>query len=493
MSEFVREEKLFLAIGGVDDRLVAESAEPRKSPGKPVWVRWAAMAAAFVVVAGAGLYAFLPRLGGNAGGDGISGGDMAAPGGVSFMSYAGPVLPLTVLDGPDGLSATREVTWKFLLEDDARYLDRAEVTDAAAIRNGGAEELTVTVGYPVVAGLDSDAALLPALTVDGEPLETALLWGAAGDTGGDYPVWEPRISGWEDCKALLEDGSYLEDAREAAPALDYTVTVWEFTDSAAPEVRDAAPTLAVTFQIDEEKTRVYSWGFNGYSGWEDGTRQYSYFVPRQEERDGRRLLIFLGEVPEEYTMAGYQDGGCDKPLEGVTAKMTAFTATLGEVLDRLAEEYQGSYGFLEDRLEDFKAAARKLMARLLSVAEERRDYFSMEDLLSHALVSDRVVWACGEVVIPPGGEVTVVARYQKEPSFDYVCANTGRRGLRGWDLGTSLGSSLTFEKVVARLENAARLVLEGQNFGFDLRGGVTQVELDPAEEYYYMEVRVRGE
>lgn len=498
MSGIAREERLFLAIGGVPEELVEEAMDPRAARRpRPSPLRWAAMAAALVVVAGVSLYSLLPRMGGaNGGGIGISHGTAEAPESITFMSYAGPALPLTVVDGPQGLPAQREVTWDFgfTVDADKHSLYRAEVTDTTVITNDRGEDLTITVGYPVTASLKEDEELLPTLTVNGQALETELLWGDTGRGG----LWEnPRLESWENYKVVLEDGSYLAEAQKEAPALEQTVTVWELVDSTAPAVDTSrmAPTLAIRFQIDEKKTQVFTLGFNGASFGENGERQYDYFVPKQGERGSRRLLVFLGEVPAEYTMAGYENGACEKPLEGVSARMTAFTTTLGTLLDQLVEEdlTQWREG-VSDRLEETRAAVRRLVARILLPMEETwYDYYTLEDVLAYTAVGTRVVWTTAEVTIPAGGETTVTIRYQKKPSYDFACGGTEQQELRGWDLGTRLGSNLDFRKITARLENAGRLVLERQNFGFDLPGGITQVELDPETEYCYMEARLREE
>ncbi len=493
MRDFVREEKLFRAIGGVPEGLVEEAMEPRvpRRP-RPSPIRLAAMAAAFTLVAGVGIYQILPRMGGaNAGGNGIR-----EPGSATFMSYAGPALPLTVVDGPEGLPAERKVTWDFGQTADAQAnsLYAVEVTDTTVITNDGAEELNITIGYPVTASLSEQEAL-PTLTVNGERLETSLLWGESGSGG----LWEnPRLESWAQYKEALEDGSYLAEAKKEAPALEQTVTVWELTDSTAPAVDTSrmAPTLAIGFQVDEEETQVFTLGFNGGSFGENGKRQYDYFVPQKGERKQRRLLVFLGEAPKEYTMEGYENGSCEKPLEGVSAKMSAFTTTLGRLLDQLvAEELTQWQEGVQERLEETQAAVRKMAARVLNpMAEKRYDYYILEDLLSYTTVAQRVVWTTGEVTIQAGETVTVTARYQKEPSYDFACASGGeRQNLRGWDLGTRLGSNLAFGKITARLENCQHLELAGQNFGFELAKGVTQVELEPETDYYYMEVRLKEE
>ena len=55
---------------------------------------------------------------------------------------------------------------------------------------------------------------------------------------------------------------------------------------------------------------------------------------------------------------------------------------------------------------------------------------------------------------------------------------------------------LPLEEAVSSLRRyirRAHLELAGQNFGFELAKGVTQVELEPETDYYYMEVRLKEE
>lgn len=477
-----REEMLFLAIGGVPDAMVAEAASPegpRKK--KPLRHRWMALAACLALVAG--LFPLLSRIGGNGSGAGIS--SDTAPGEAVFFSYAGPVLSLTTLDGPQGLPATREVTWDFAGgQGEQNGLFTVTVTDATAITNDRDQDLTFTVAYPVTGDLRTQGALLPSLEVDGTPSETGLLW---GDRSNEEPLWRtPRLESWEDVRLLLEDGSCLTSAQQQPPALEQTVTVWELTESTAPETGQGAPTMAIRFQIDEEKTRVFTWGFNGGEFGEDGQRRYSYFVPQQQERDSSRFLIFLGEVPKTYTMEGYENGACKEPLEGVTAQISAFTTSLGELADRLVEESRDSF----HRLEEGKAAVRRLFARLLSPGEERDDSLTTEDLLSRALTCTRVIWTTAEISIPAGETVTVTARFQKEPSYDFACTGTEKQGLYGFDLGTRLGSSLAFQKTTARLKNTRQILLVRNDFGFDQQAGVLEAELSPGQEHCAMEVRL---
>ena len=95
----MKAERLFRAIGLVDEGLIEAAAEtPAKK--RPVWRRYAAAAACLMVLCGAGAAYLITGgfrgYGASAGGSGINNADSAADA-VAFMSYAGPVLPLTCL------------------------------------------------------------------------------------------------------------------------------------------------------------------------------------------------------------------------------------------------------------------------------------------------------------------------------------------------------------------------------------------------------------
>lgn len=115
----MKAERLFRAIGLVDDDLVEETA---KAPARkrPSWRRYGAMAACLAVLCGTG-FAWLVTGGfhgygaadGNssAGGSGIQG--TGTPDAIQFMSYAGPVLPLTTAEENPGVTAERHTDWDF--------------------------------------------------------------------------------------------------------------------------------------------------------------------------------------------------------------------------------------------------------------------------------------------------------------------------------------------------------------------------------------------
>ena len=136
----MKAERLFRAIGLVDEGLIEAAAEtPVKK--RPVWRRYAAAAACLMVLCGAGAAYLITGgfrgYGASAGGSGINNAGGAADA-VTFMSYAGPVLPLTTAEENPGVTAERRTDWDFTPRTDPEGYDSqwgATVTDSYVLRN----------------------------------------------------------------------------------------------------------------------------------------------------------------------------------------------------------------------------------------------------------------------------------------------------------------------------------------------------------------------
>ena len=157
----MKAERLFQILGLVDESLI-EEADTASSPAavqrRPSWVRLLAAAACLAVIcAGAwGLWQSNPGAGTGSPGDaalagGESGGDGHSPG-TTFLSYAGPVFPLTTAETNTRLTAGRTVTWDFApgsYEDGSPRQWGAKVTDSYTLTNPADGSVTVNALYPV--------------------------------------------------------------------------------------------------------------------------------------------------------------------------------------------------------------------------------------------------------------------------------------------------------------------------------------------------------
>ena len=537
-------ERLLEAMNSLPDATLEENV-PVTAGKKRRWKKWAALAACLcVVVLGVGVFTgYIPLLGGRAG-QGGSGSDGASV----FMSYAGPVFPLTLGEENDAIEAERNVTLDFepwvpvwisnREEADSRtWLTEAErqevlelynehypeggqyksstdilVTDAYMLTNTSAKEQTLTVRYPFVSGLDNLEENRPTLTADGTELEATLRVGSyaggfEGVWGADDPEGTANLAyphSWTDYQTLLSDGSYLENT--LGPGPDVTgvpVVVYKLTDPYGPEQDEEAgitnPTLRVTFNLDYDKTNILTYGFHGASyDREAGVMIQDFSIPQPGEPNyGTKefYLLVLGEDVENMTIQGYANGSleADAPrLEGCGATVERYESDLDTMLRQLLPliwEEAGQEGA------DFEMYYRAFLEQLLSYGVlsdepvERYDTGWLENIEGGMV---RVCWLESEVTVPAGGTVSITAAMTKEGSYDFHCAETANQGVYGYDLVTRLGSNLACYVQTATLEDRGQIEIVRQNFGFDLERGITTVPLEAAEEHYYLEVRAAG-
>lgn len=510
-------ERLFEVISNLNDEMIDPALEPRKRRKTRRWVGWAALAACFCLVAGV-VTGRIPLLGGRSG-QYSSGAD----GSVIFQSYAGPVLPMTLGEENEDITAQRAITldfapwvpvWDEELEQE-RYEDHILVTDAYTLTNAGKEEQSITLLYPFVTSLHSLERDIPALSVDGQELETQLHVGAYagnfegagglldGEEGGSINLDSPES--WENYRDLLSDGSYLARALGETPDVSQVpVTVYRFTNPYGPAASKQAPNpfLRASFDLDYHKTYVLTYGFHGcrYDP-ESGAMVQGFSIP--EEREPRYgepyYLLVIGEDIENLTVEGYVTGGVDEDtpkLEGCGVTVERYESDLDtmlrEILTRFTQERELSSP--SDMQMDFERYYRVVLEQLLAygglTSQEASRYSAgwLEDVASDAEGIQRVCWLEAQVTVPAGGSLTVTAFMKKDGSCDYSCEQPNE-GARGYDLMTTLCSNLACTEQTATLEDRGQIEILWQNFGFDLEAGIKTVKLDTETEHYFLIVR----
>lgn len=472
-TDYLAQVKDLHASQQLRERIAALPAARRRSRRFRPWMGVCA-GLAVVVLGGAWL---LPRIGGSSGGGG-AGHDEAS----TFMSYAGPIFPLTTLEDV-GLTAQRHITLDFAPWQDGKSTD-IQVKDSYVLTNPTDTDQTVTLVYPVAGRFYE---LYPVtLTADGTELETTIYPGVGGSQ---------HMESWEEYAAIVADGD-LTAAHAEAPTLDTPVTVYSFTDFVLPESDAPAPTLAVTYPWSESSPAVLTYGFNGgaldeEAGW--AQRQFSLPDSNSPHAEDPRLLIVVGDPLEDYTLQGYRDGGCDpgEELAGVTATVTQYQSTLREVLDALCQgpnTLDQKYGKPMGVLALPRAAFFDTLCKSFGTSIPS-NMTMLEMVFEWCNIQERIFYGEATLTIPAGESVTVESSFTKEGSYDFVCAHTENRGIYGYDLLTQMGSNLTCTQQTATLEDRGLIQIARQNFGFDLKKGIKTVSLDPSTEHYYLEVR----
>ena len=515
----MKRERLFRILGLLDQDLIEEAgdaASPAPVQRRRSW-KSALAAAACVTVLCLGGLAWLIT-GGFRGFGSATPADTAGDGytGVSdgsiFMSYAGPVFPLTALDARS-LTAERALTWDFSQNAEGSVWG-ADIRDVYTVTNTSDAGRSVTLLYPFTGSFQDLSAIDASLTVDGAETETDLLAGAYA--GGFSGVWQEDClddstynlrtpERWEDYKALLADGSYLENARSSEIDLDQPVTVYEFLNSTGVSDKYPAATQSIRFNIDTAQTQILTYGINGRErDDETGFQRYSFFVPDGQRRDwDRHLLVVIGADIEDYTLQGYEDGGCEagEELDNVSSDLIRTEMTLGSILNELAEahwnwHWDGNVDGDPDisSLALYRQAVAELFLQYGIGSGNPVDRYAdgrFDDLLEEAIYQDRVFWLSTEITIPAGEVVEIAASLWKAPSFDYACSGSDQSDLQGYDMVTALGSDLTFIAQTASIEHAENIEIVRQNLGFDLENGVTTVTIDNTLEHGYLEIRAK--
>lgn len=524
-------ERLFQLLGFIDEDLIEEAGTASSSAASKRRSRsFRGLAAACIAIACVGGAVWMLRDGLHLGGASMSvpsestGNGIAhdtepqALEGTTFMSYAGPVFPLTLTKETDGITTERTTTWDFApqtREDGSTYLWGSTVTDSYLLTNSTTGEILAMACYPVAGNFESLANDPPVITANQAKTDWTLYSGnyvgsfthAGVDDGSTWNLNPPN--NWGDYKAALDSTEYLENSMTSAPALEQPVTVYEFSDFVLPANAPRAATLAFDCTIDPNETQILSYGFNGFWAENDGWRRYDFFVPdgtRHGTETDRKLLILLGEDIGSYTMQGYEDGGCDpnEILNGVSCSISRRESTLEEVINDICKSYAAN--FETDLFENpfnllspgqFTDTVKKLMLQHGVLAGEQvKDRYSegrLDELIPESLYQDRILYLVFPVSIPAGESVTLSVEFQKEPSFDFGCSGSENVGLQGYDFVTRLGSNLDFNHQTATLINTENIEIINQNFGFDLENGITQVSLDPDTEHYYLEIREKNQ
>ena len=544
----MKSDELLDAIGEAKDEYVQDvrNAKVKKIPG---WAKWtSAIAACLVLTIGVSL--FFGGMGGNAGAGGSGHED-----GSTFMSYAGPVFPLTLREENAAISAERTVTMDFepwvpvwisneeeaasrtnLTEEEkqdvidtynewypegGRYQSSGKilVSDTYTLTNSSSEDQTISILYPFASSLNGLNENRPTITINEEAINTELHAGSyAGTFQGAWENWAEThenpgslnlqyIESWEGYETLLSDGSYLERALGDYPDLSHIpVIVYKFTDAWGPAEDDDAgipnPSMRIMFEMDYDKTNVLSYGFHsGSNDRENGIMGRGFSIREEGERwyGNPYYLIVIGDDVQNMTSQGYVTGGWDTKNEvesGVT--ITRTESDLESALREASSFYYGEmtdvqnyvetdpeygfemyYGLLKEHLVAYGVLSEKEIDRYASGWIEELDIVGV----------DRVFWLEAEITIPAGESVTLTAAFEKEPSFDFTCADTANKGISGYDMVTALGSNLIFTQQTACLEDRGQIEIVRQNFGFDLENGIKEVTLDLTVPHYYLEVK----
>ena len=445
--------------------------------------------------------------------------------GYTYMSYAGPIFPMTSFDGNQDVKVEREITFDFkpyesvlksyqidgeATEGYESYDTAIMACDAYILKNDTKNEKTMKLLYPFVASLSSKIALKPEIRLDEALIDTRIHVGPY--TGAFAPVdgGEARdenlnlsdLHSWAEYQRIMENG-YQKKAFEALPQINQSVIVYELNNRYAESSDEAvAPTLNFEFQMDFEQTKILTYGFNGCSmNNETGECARSTGIPQESQLDyGKSVyLIVIGEDIKEYKLEAYTNGGCEEKLKNAGGTVTRYETTWENMIDTIVDRQESMEDvFLEENAKQIAAhIPRDDLIELINdtlmkygvLAENGMERYvdgRLEDILADTKIYQRVNYLEFEVKIPANATMKLEASMRKEASYDFFGESMNRDG---YDMMTTLGSTLEFLKQTATIKNSEEIDIINQNFGFNLEKGITKVELEQQKEHFFMDIR----
>lgn len=389
----------------------------------------------------------------------------------AYSMYGRPILPMTSISGAEELEAARTVTLDFAAYEEEKEYEYApesvRVTDSCTLTN----PTDRTVRAELAWGFDTSFYEgLPAITVDGAPCSGTVLSGPAMD------MTRPKIADFQMYSDYLLETDLLAQAMEEAPVWDTPVKVYHFYDLEYEGEEAHPPMLGVSWKVSQDST-VWTRKFN-ISGTAGGRNYLNFTI------DEDVWLWVIGDEPEELEAVGTRSHTIGqyshKVVEGLHYALESYDSTFMECLRAAAEDYAADL--------DAPVTPQMLVDEVLKqITDLEPGGYDSAGYYFDGLYQDRrmIYWVI-PVEIPAGGSVAVSGTYEMESSHN---VNGDRHG---YDIATTLGSNLNFTQQRAVLVNTDPIIITelagGQNFGFDLDAGVTEVVMDTEVERYFLDL-----
>lgn len=452
-----------------------------------------------------------------------------------FMQYEGPIMPL-ILDSKDqkeDIKANRKLTFDFFTTNAEDSSPRtALLTDQYQIKNTGPAK-KIKLFYPFVSSPDDLASSYPKIDQDGKTLEAKLAYGKyTGDFVSTANEIDPAetlnlkdYESWEAYQKTLNEESYLKDALSQAPdAGNIPVTVYSFTNSYCKESPQAEnPTLVAGIEIDRDKSKVLSLGFDGFGKFDDGKKEfYQYSIPKEGENPYHKdnhYLIIQGQDTPKVKIEAQSTGGWDG-YDGTSSKLRnnlknagadlkreemSLDAALDLALPILYDNYKGNQ---ESRQRDFaswKIENHNIPSYTLSYEEFKALY--IKELFTTGALSEkpmmryedgnidlmdvtntqRIIFAEFEIELGENQTSQITISSYKQGSYDFYGQRNDQE-VFGYDLLNKINSSIDLDKFQTEIIDYGKLDMAEGNFAFDLEKNIKSLSLSKDQDHYYMEV-----
>lgn len=421
----------------------------------------------------------------------------SSTGGKEYMSYQGPILPITAIDEIQNIRVERELIFDFdylKAESRAPFLLPYNVKDSYIIANDTDEDRRVRFCYPSIGKMSYMANFMPYIAIDGVTIGTSQYVGAS--------LSEEKLSTWAQYKEVLSDDDYFNGTFEKSQNIECPVTVYEFSNEKGETEGAGTAALAVDFKVKDKNSKLLIYGFKPTkSESKEGRTGVCYSVPPQKSiaYGSPRYLIVVGEDVEDLKLQGYRDDSCQAGTEiKVSADINKYETTLGEIVGKSLAHYNSIFNNKTDvKTVMFGISQENLVEAIVDLLENNDDrmtseggsveFTSLEDVIGKSLDAMRIFYQTFTVEIPAKSSVKVDAVMFKEPSPNSL--GEDKTAEKIFEVATQLGSNVKFSSQRATAKNWDNVAVTNQDFGFDIENDVVSVTLEEGKEHFFLGVK----
>ena len=414
----------------------------------------------------------------------------------------GPIMPLTLADAKEGITAERELTYDFstVNKEDKGYVP---IKDNYVLTNTTNKDETVTLYYPYVSDIRDLNSHMPQIAVGGGAEEAQILNGAyyGEDSNGTLRLFEPGVS-TDEYSSMLKEVKPLEYVIDEE-FLQRNVVVYEVEEWNTENVPKNISTYVVKFKVDDPN-KVFT--AHCYTTEYDGEYlQVSFNRSALLAEQATGAVYFLGEGPLECLEQGYLyvDTTEEYKTDKVTAKLKTYESTVEEVLraqmDVQLKKLDKGANKISKELEDLYFERMAYMFRdMYTWANDGKDtpedgvFYekSISDIAYTAWDCESIYLLSETITIPAGGSVKVDFDYEKSGACNTYEPQEEFRDNYCYDNMPNLLTNLKFTEQMAAIEECGNIRIEDQNYRFDLAEGIKRVQLALDAERYYMIVKI---
>lgn len=414
----------------------------------------------------------------------------------------GPIMPLTLAEEKEGITAERELLYDFsaVSKEDKGYVP---IRDSYVLTNTTDKDETVTVYYPYVTDVWELSTYPPQLTVDGEARNTTILNGAymGEDSEGMPRLFGPTVS-TDEYPSMLKEVKPLNSAIDEE-LMKQRVWAYELEDWDSQNVPQNIATYVVKFKVDDPN-KVFT--AHCYTTEYDGEYlQVSFNRSALLAEQATGAVYFLGEGPLECLEQGYLyvDTTEEYKTDKVTAKLKTYESTVEEVLraqmDVQLKKLDKGANRLSKELEDLYFERMAYMFRdMYTWANDGKDtpedgvFYekSISDIAYTAWDCESIYLLSETITIPAGSSIKVDFDYEKSGACNTYEPQEEFRDNYCYDNMPNLLTNLKFTEQSAVIEESGNIRIEDQNYQFDLAEGIKRVQLALDAERYYMIVKI---